>query len=516
MLDKKIYNKKKIEKLRYEFLPSALEIEETPPSPLGARMILGLTFMLLIAILYSIFSKVDMVAVARGKVIPNGRVKVIQSVEEGIISAIYIDEGDEVKKGDTLLELDRTMKEVDENAILKSIAVLKAEAELLELYLNEKDSGVIKAYISSMDIEEDIKHSLQEFIISKIETLESKKSLLSLSIMQLYSEIALLELQVQRSELSGTLLSENKQILTDMQDKEGVIEAELRKTYLQIGFGEEALRKKRDQYTKGEITEEDYNEYFYALQLLKKEAEVQQSKLGEEDDQNNVKDKQLEDTIKLNKNELAQAQVKLNIMRLKLGEEEEKLSQIEKVEREDVLATIVEKQKKIQEHEVLIEKTKNSLEYQSIKSPVDGTISFLGVNTVGAVLKPSESIASIVPKGTDLVIEAMVLNKDIGFIEENQEVSVKVDAFPFQKYGLLKGRIEKVSADAYEDERYGQVYRIKVRLSRNEKKETINVLESRLLPGMGVTVEVKLGKRRIIDFLIDPFIKNMDEAFKLR
>lgn len=203
-------------------------------------------------------------------------------------------------------------------------------------------------------------------------------------------------------------------------------------------------------------------------------------------------------------------------MRLKLGEEEEKLSQIEKVEREEILATIVEKQKKIQEHEVLIEKAHNSMEYQSIRSPVDGTISFLGVYTVGAVLKPSESIASIVPKGTDLVIEAMVLNKDIGFIEENQEVSVKVDAFPFQKYGLLKGRIEKVSADAYEDERYGQVYRIKVRLSRNEKKETINVLESRLLPGMGVTVEVKLGKRRIIDFLIDPFIKNMDEAFKLR
>lgn len=106
------------------------------------------------------------------------------------------------------------------------------------------------------------------------------------------------------------------------------------------------------------------------------------------------------------------------------------------------------------------------------------------------------------------------LEKDIGFIKENQEVRIKIDAFPFQRHGLLKGTVEKISADSFEDERFGAVYKIKVRIDKNSAKDM--GLKEKLLSGMGVAVEVNIGKRRLIEFLIEPFIKNLDEAFKLR
>ena len=123
---------KKKDNLEYEFLPAALEIIETPPSPAGKLIVWIIFAIFASAILWSYLGTVDEVAVARGKLVPDGRLKVIQPVEEGVVQAIYIKEGESVKKGELLFELDSTMKETDVDALRSKLAVTKVEKEILK------------------------------------------------------------------------------------------------------------------------------------------------------------------------------------------------------------------------------------------------------------------------------------------------------------------------------------------------------------------------------------------------
>jgi len=108
----------------------------------------------------------------------------------------------------------------------------------------------------------------------------------------------------------------------------------------------------------------------------------------------------------------------------------------------------------------------------------------------------------------------MALNKDIGFLKTDQEAEIKLDTFPFQKYGTIKGRVVSISPDAFEDEKMGPVYKIKVAM----EKLYINVDGKKVpvSPGMAVSVEVKTNKRRIIEFFLSPIVKYADESLTLR
>ena len=124
--------RKRNEKLRSEFLPSALEIVESAPSPLGGGIILGIFGILLTAMVWASIGKVDEVAVARGKIVPDGRLKVVQPLEEGIVTGIFVEEGQSVRKGQLLFELDAGMQKVDESALSRSLQVARIEKKLLE------------------------------------------------------------------------------------------------------------------------------------------------------------------------------------------------------------------------------------------------------------------------------------------------------------------------------------------------------------------------------------------------
>ena len=121
---------------------------------------------------------------------------------------------------------------------------------------------------------------------------------------------------------------------------------------------------------------------------------------------------------------------------------------------------------------------------------------------------------SIVPNDTPLIVEASLLNKDVGFVEVGQEASVKIDTFPFQKYGTVKGKIESISPDAFEDEKLGTVYKMKVSLEKQSMM--VNGKNVHIVPGMTVSAEIKTGERRIIEFFLEPIIRYADESLKLR
>ena len=151
---------------------------------------------------------------------------------------------------------------------------------------------------------------------------------------------------------------------------------------------------------------------------------------------------------------------------------------------------------------------------QILVSPIDGYVGQLFIHTIGGVVAPTDKIMSVVPNNTDLVVKADVMNQDIGFVKEKMPVSIKVDTYNFQKYGMLNGVVEIVSPNSKEDERLGLIYEVYIKPQNHTlyvegKNENLKI-------GMTTTNEIKIGKRRIIEFFIYPIIKYLDESIKVR
>lgn len=151
---------------------------------------------------------------------------------------------------------------------------------------------------------------------------------------------------------------------------------------------------------------------------------------------------------------------------------------------------------------------------QHLKSPVDGYVGKLHVHTVGGVVTPAEKLITVIPKNAPLIIKATVLNQDSGFVKKGMETSIKIDTFNFQKYGMIHGIVSHKSDDSVDDEKLGPVYEIYI-----EPKEhflTVNGEKVFLRSGMSVTAEMKVGKRRVIEFFLYPLIKYLDEGMSVR
>lgn len=151
---------------------------------------------------------------------------------------------------------------------------------------------------------------------------------------------------------------------------------------------------------------------------------------------------------------------------------------------------------------------------QSIVSPTDGYVAKLMINTIGGVVTPAEKLISIVPKDSPLIVKVNVLNQDIGFVKKDMLSKIKIDTFSFQKYGFFEGKIINVGNFSIEDEKLGAVYEVKI--EPNGKTINVEGQERYLEAGMSVTAEIKVGKRRVIEFFIYPIIRYLDEGMSVR
>lgn len=159
-------------------------------------------------------------------------------------------------------------------------------------------------------------------------------------------------------------------------------------------------------------------------------------------------------------------------------------------------------------------KTERLATETTLRAPVDGEVQQLALHTVGGVVKAGDTLLVIVPEGPALEVEALVLNKDIGFVREGQDAAVKLDAFPFTRHGALEGTVTSIGEDAIQHERLGPVYPVHIRIERNAIR--VDGREVRLSSGMAASVEVRTGKRRIIDFLLSPVARAADESLRER
>jgi hemolysin D len=435
----------KKDRLDYEFLPEAMELEETPPSPFGRILLWAIVLLVVGAFLWSYFGKVDEEVVARGKVIPDGMVKVIQPSDTGVIRAIHVEEGQRVKKGDLLIELDPTITQAEVESSEKSLAINRSDMARLKAELRgEQIRGSGKNHDRLLLLQTDLKQAREAEHKAKVESLE-------------------------------LVVSQKK---TALQSAEESI-LKLEKTLELVSKQEEAFRQ---------LAEKGYASMIEHVQrqkeLVRTEKELnEQRKLAD----------QIRDGLK---------------------EAEKNLEALKKERERSILGEIVEKERAITVLEGEFTKASRRSQLERLYSPVNGTVHGLATHTIGGVVTPAQPIITIVPDGTPLIVEAMALNQDIGFIHPGQQAELKLDTFPFQKYGTIEAELSYVSPDAQEDQKIGLVYKIKLK----PKRFTIRVKDKDvpLVPGMSVTAEIKTGEKRVIEFFISPFIKYVDESLTVR
>ncbi len=211
----------------------------------------------------------------------------------------------------------------------------------------------------------------------------------------------------------------------------------------------------------------------------------------------------------------------IDVQRRRLIETETLMAQ-QREQREAIVANFVRQTREqlLQAEQQLAQLQQDGVKLQSrsdmlaLRAPVDGTVQQLAVHTEGGVVTEAQPLLVIVPANEQLEIDAMVENKDIGFIEKGQLAEVKVEAFPFTRYGTLEGEVVNVSLDAIADEKRGLLYQTRVLLD----KTWIDVEGKRvpLVPGMVVSVEIKTGKRRVIDYFLSPVMQHGNESIKER
>lgn len=212
--------------------------------------------------------------------------------------------------------------------------------------------------------------------------------------------------------------------------------------------------------------------------------------------------------------QLAQQQAELEVLQSQQQSLQERLAGFKAQKQREWIEKRQQAQLQLTAIEQELAKLSEREHLEVIRAPLAGTVQQLAIHTQGAVVQPAQQLLVIVPNEGVQYAEVKILNKDIGFVHQGQTVSIKVDAFPYTRYGTIDGELVSVSRDATTDEQLGLVFPARVKLSRGEMQ--IDNQPVRLTPGMSVVAEVKTDRRRVIDYLLSPVREYQAEALRER
>ena len=151
---------------------------------------------------------------------------------------------------------------------------------------------------------------------------------------------------------------------------------------------------------------------------------------------------------------------------------------------------------------------------EKLRAPESGTVQQRTVHTIGGVVEPARTLMVVVPGDGALAVEARLLNRDAGFVREGDQVTVKVEAFPFTRYGTLPGRVVSISRDAVPDPKLGATYLARIQLTRSAIM--IDGRPTPLTSGLGVVADIRTGSRRIVSYLLSPVQTSVAQAGRER
>ncbi|MDX8529699.1 HlyD family type I secretion periplasmic adaptor subunit [Mesorhizobium sp. VK25A] len=485
-----------------EFLPAAIEILETPAPPLSVVTMLTICAFFAAALAWSFYGQLEVHAVAPGKIDTAGHAKVIQPLDPGKIAAIHVENGQHVRAGDLLLELDPAEPAAEENAQSDEL-----NANLAEMARRRLAIATARAVLNGPAKSDDA--NAGEVIAAQLAQAAADPEPQIVWGAELPEAIRLREASVltaDLTQLSGALQSLDKQILQKLAthqrlDMSIAYQNKLIETLTQlVGTRQEALERQ---------VGSKVNLYDSTQQL-----EKSQSSLASDE------------------GELIETDAALKEL------ESEKVMTLSQfvADNENKLA---DAERKADEAKQAVVKADARLARTKLYSPTDGIAQQIAVTTVGQVVTTGQQLLVVAPTQGALQVEALVANLDIGFIKPGQSAAIKVDAFPFTRFGVLHGKVTRVAPEAIEEQEakrglanaaaaanttaapasqagQPQSFVFPVTIALDEQAMNINGAMIPLTSGMTVSVEIKTDSRRVIDYLLSPLAKVTSEAFRER
>jgi hemolysin D len=435
------------------FAPEALALEDRPPSPLPRFILRACGVLVAALLLWAMVGRLDIVAVAEGRLVPASYLQIVQPPEAGTLREILVREGERVEAGQLLIRMDAKLADAD-------LSVVRQELALRRLQLRRIDAELSGAAL--------------------VQEADDPAPL--------YAEVAA-QWAANRRALEDALAQERTVLERARQNRAAAAEvrAKLEQTLPHYLAQEQAFAKLAREGFAGNLAAQEK-----ARERIEKEQDLrtQQHALGS-----------AESTM---------------------TQSERRLAQLQSEYRQRLQAERVEAYAQRQRLEQELGKQEYRQGRLELRAPQAGFVKDLATHTPGTVVNPGTVIMTLVPAGEQLRAEVWISNEDVGFVHAGQTAKVKLAAFTFQKYGMLDGRVARVSADSSERgaaggaraERPHAAYKTLVDLDAQHLDADGRRYE--LTPGMQVTAEVKLGSRTVLQYLLSPVRKAFHEAGRER
>jgi hemolysin D len=451
-----------------EFLAPALEITETPPSPLGRGVAYTIAAAALSGLCWAIVGHVDIVATASGKIVAQARTKVVEPLETASVKAILVKTGEHVAKGQPLIELEKLQPEAEETRARQDLIAATLDTLRLRALLegvNRLGPGLAPGTSGGQLAEAEAR------LLSQKAEADAKLGALR---RDREDKIA------QRETLTGTL-AKLKAILPLAAER-----ADIRQKSADTAFGSRFLNLEAQQ------------------QLLETKAE-----------------------IGVTASKIASAEAAI------LGIDE-RIAASDAENRRTALGDLAKAQEQMRSAHEALTKASHKVHLSTLRAPIDGTVQQLNVHTIGAVVTPAQQLVSVVPDDELFEAEVALENRDIGFVRAGQEAEIKIEAYPFTRFGLAKGVVMDVDRDAEAitapNQKSGskrgadamENFRDSERLFYNARIKFVKDLPAsdgvplKLMPGMAVKAEILTGRRRVITYLLSPLAEYWHDGLRER
>lgn len=431
-----------------EFLPGALEVLETPPRPAARMTAMTICAFVVAALTWATLGRIDTTAVATGQIVPSTRVKLIQPLENGIVRAIHVREGQRVKAGDALIDLDPTEAQANVDALRYDLMRSQLDAAAAAAILSDDPLNAFQAPVGGDPL---LIEATRAQLLGDFEKHRAALASIDADVDEIKAQMDAHETQIKKAEAILPVVEER------LEDQESLFEKRLTQKSQMMAMVQQRI------------------------DLL---AERETAKSG-----------------------IRQSEAKI-------ASRTRKREELVASTRSDALQKRAEALRKVAGTGQQLKKEERRQIDRTLRAPVDGSVVALTAFTLGGVVTTKDVVLKIVPTDAILEIEATVLNRDIGFVAKGQSVEIKLETFPFTKYGLIPGVVKEVWRDAVQDEKLGLIYRAEITLLAD--KILIGDTWIPLAPGMATQIEIKTGDRRVIEYFLSPFLRYRSEALRER
>jgi adhesin transport system membrane fusion protein len=422
-----------------------------PSKGRGAFLYVCLAFFIT-ALTWASLAQLDEVTRGQGRVIPSSKRQVIQSLEGGIVKALLVHEGDKVTKGQVLLRIDDT-----------GFSSNLGELEAKEIALT---AAVTRLGTEASNADADTVQFPPELAEKAPDVVKAETTLFNIRRSGLLNQLHVLGERLTQRKQELAELEESKKRFTNSRD---------------IAQHEREMKAPLAQ--KGIISKVD---------LLKLDREISD----------------LQGQIDTTEQSIPKVDAAIREAERLIEEEKLTFRQNAQTELSTKLAELTVVRQSLTGAEDRVNRTE-------VRSPVDGIVNKLQINTIGGVVRASEPMIEITPIEDTLRVEARIRPSDIAFITPGQKATVKITAYDFTIYGGLEGKVELVSSDSTLDEQNKESY-YSVTIRTNDTSLRKDGQSFPIIPGMVATVDILTGKKSVLTYILKPIIKARYEALRER